>query len=142
MEKHLLRRSIAYVIDIFIAVALAFVCLPFMAFSIVTAPENGPMSNAGLVAMLLGAAIGFAGCYGYFLFRDGLKKGSFGKRMMGLMVVNQQTGDPCSLGASFIRNVLLLLLQAIDLIVPFCTLNGQRFGDMAAKTLVIRKTIS
>ncbi len=74
----------------------------------------------------------------YILFADGFEGGqSFGKRMMGTAVISAATGQPCSYGASLIRNLLLSLLGFIDWLFIFGP-RRQRLGDKAAGTYVVR----
>lgn len=98
--------------------------------------------TGGVIIALLFMGIFYVLGFGYFLLRDWKKIGSVGKRLMGLTVIDVRTSQPCSLGASLLRNFILIILQAIDLLVPFFTKNGQRIGDMAAHTLVVRKPAS
>ena len=78
----------------------------------------------------------------YFLFRDGFGGGlSYGKRIMGIRVVNASNGDPCTLLGSFARNFLLLLGGIMVFIeAPFLfSRKRRRLGDMMANTLVVKK---
>lgn len=59
--------------------------------------------------------------FAYFLLRDGLPKGSIGKRMMGLRVFDTRTGRPCKYPASLLRNFIQVVLQEVDLLVPLFT---------------------
>jgi uncharacterized RDD family membrane protein YckC len=73
----------------------------------------------------------------YYLFADGFEDGqSFGKRWIGMRVVDVETGAPCTFGKSFIRNLLLAMLGPIDWIFIFGE-RHQRLGDKAAGTIVI-----
>ncbi len=75
----------------------------------------------------------------YLLFADGFRGGqSFGKKMLGMAVINAATGRACTLAESFIRNLLLALLGWIDWIFILGK-RRQRLGDRAARTLVIKR---
>lgn len=84
----------------------------------------------------------------YTLFKDGMEGGqSWGKRAVGLMVVNLDGNIPCSKGKSFVRNIVSALLSIIPyigwLIEPIFVLadsNGRKVGDKAANTQVIAKS--
>ncbi len=52
-------------------------------------------------------------------------------------VVDARTGQPCTFGQSFVRNLLLSILGFIDWLFIFGR-KRQRLGDMAAPTLVIK----
>ena len=74
---------------------------------------------------------------GYYLFADGLRGGqSFGKRYLGTRVVDAESGQACSFGQSFVRNLLLAFLGPLDWIFIFGD-RHQRLGDKAAGTVVI-----
>jgi uncharacterized RDD family membrane protein YckC len=73
----------------------------------------------------------------YYLLADGLHGGqSFAKQWLGMRVVSEESGAPCTFGQSFIRNLLLSLLGPIDWIFIFGE-RHQRLGDKAAGTIVI-----
>jgi uncharacterized RDD family membrane protein YckC len=83
---------------------------------------------------LLGA---FLWSFWYYLFADGLRDGqSFGKRYVGMRVVDARSGMSCTFGQSFVRNVLLAMLGPLDWIFIFGE-QHQRLGDKAAGTVVI-----
>jgi uncharacterized RDD family membrane protein YckC len=76
-------------------------------------------------------------CVGYVIFADALPGGqSYGKRMLGIAVVDQRSGRPCSAWQSFVRNVLLAILGFFDWIFIIGE-RHQRLGDKAAGTIVI-----
>jgi hypothetical protein len=79
----------------------------------------------------------------YLLLRDGIGGQSLGKLLVGLVVVNVQTGRLCTWKESALRNVFVLipganvmaiLLESIALIRDP---QGQRLGDRLAHTQVI-----
>lgn len=81
--------------------------------------------------------------WGYFVVSERLTGGrSIGKRMVGLRVIGQD-GLPITLRASLVRN----LLRAVDvlpgsyvvgLVAIVVSPKGQRLGDLAAGTIVVR----
>ncbi len=76
----------------------------------------------------------------YALCKDTLYDGrSFGKKVMGLQVINAQTLTPCKLMESVIRNVSLMIpvFGLIDAVMVFIDPDGYRFGDKWATTRVI-----
>lgn len=80
---------------------------------------------------------GMAWWIGYFLLADGMPGGqSYGKKMFGMRVVSAETGEPCTIFQSFIRNLLLSVLGPLDWIFIFGE-QHQRLGDKAAGTIVI-----
>jgi uncharacterized RDD family membrane protein YckC len=74
--------------------------------------------------------------YGLFLFKDGFHGLSPGKALMGVRVVDAVTGAPAGLGASFKRN-LPLMIPFVPLIVAFQVGSGRRLGDGWAGTRVV-----
>jgi uncharacterized RDD family membrane protein YckC len=116
-------RLIGQIID-------GFICgVPFILFPLFASFNH----FLGIVAFCL--ALGWS--VFYYFFCDGFTGGqSFGKRMLGLHVIDARTETPCSFGQSFLRNLLLAILGPIDWIFIFGE-RHQRLGDMAAGTVVI-----
>lgn len=80
---------------------------------------------------------GFGWSLFYYFFADGFSGGqSYGKRLLGMRVVNADDGLPCTFGKSFLRNLLLYILGPIDWIFIFGE-RHQRLGDKAAGTIVV-----
>ena len=71
-----------------------------------------------------------------FIMRDLIFVRSIGKRIMGLVVLDKQTGQPAKAGKRFVRNLFLSFMQfdAIILLV-----SGSSIGDRVAHTVVIPK---
>ena len=80
----------------------------------------------------------FAGIWAfiYLVFSDGNAGQSFAKQWLGMRVVDAKTGEPCTYGQSFLRNILLTFLGPIDWIFIFGD-RHQRLGDKAAGTIVV-----
>jgi len=82
----------------------------------------------------------------YTFIKDGLGAGqSWGKKAMGLMVIHLPDKQPCSIGKSFLRNFISLLIAIIPfvgwLIEPIMVLatnDGRKLADKAADTQVIK----
>lgn len=81
--------------------------------------------------------------WGYFLFFEWRWNGSTpGKRVLGIRVI-QTAGVHCTLERVVLRNFLrvvdgLPLFYALGGSIALLTRNGQRIGDLAAGTLVVR----
>lgn len=117
-------RFFAQIIDTLIAFIPLAIASPIIIIS-----ETG-----GFLAIVAAIALGVA----YVLFADGLRCGqSFGKRLLGISVINADTGHACSFGESFLRNLLLTVLGWIDWIFILGR-RRQRLGDRAARTIVIK----
>lgn len=104
---------------------------PFVVLVLRSPAEPAPTTvGAWLMALLFGI--------GYVFLADALPGGqSFGKRMLGIAVVDPRTGYPCSAGQSFLRNLPLAVLGFLDWVFIFGE-RRQRLGDMVAGTLVVR----
>lgn len=73
----------------------------------------------------------------YYFLADGLPNGgSVGKRWLGMSVIDPDSGNPCTYGQSFVRNLLLTMLGPIDWIFIFGH-RHQRLGDKLANTVVV-----
>jgi uncharacterized RDD family membrane protein YckC len=91
--------------------------------------------NSSLGSVLI--MVGLAWSVFYYLFADGLSGGqSFAKQWLGLKVIDARSGQPCTFGQSFVRNLLLAILGPIDWVFIFGE-RHQRLGDMAANTIVV-----
>ncbi len=130
-------RALAALIDLAILGAWALAVV--VASSALALFGNaGPMA-AAITVLVLSLSFG-----AYFVLFEGLRNGQTpGKRLLGIRVV-RQTGHPITMGAAVVRNVLRLA----DVLPPPVYLvggalvalhpKGQRLGDMAAGTVVIR----
>jgi uncharacterized RDD family membrane protein YckC len=104
---------------------------------------TGPLLIVGAVARFGGgigpvlAILGGAWAAFYLLFGDGLHGGqSLAKQWLGMRVVDEKTGAPCTYGESFIRNISQSLLGPIDWIFIFGE-KHQRLGDKLVGTIVV-----
>lgn len=131
-------RFLAYLIDLFVAAAPTMAGA-FYAFTRVS--RGAPMDSTSITFLIAAVLWGL-----YYSFaKDGFEGGqSFGKKTVDLMVVNVATHQPCSLGESFVRGIIMTLLGIIPvvgwLIEPIAVLvndDGRRLGDRAAGTQVI-----
>jgi uncharacterized RDD family membrane protein YckC len=101
-----------------------------------------PMFVATSIARFSGVApvallvLGGAWSFFYLFLGDGLHEGqSFAKQLLGVRVVDAETGAPCTFGKSFVRNIFTIL-GPIDWIFIFGE-RHQRLGDKVAGTLVV-----
>jgi len=92
--------------------------------------------NAGSTGALVIGAL-------YLLVKDGIRGQSLGKLWCSLVVINLETGRPCTLRDSVWRNALFLIPGANVVAVVFEGITvlrdsqGQRLGDRIAQTQVI-----
>ena len=116
------KRIYAALLDGFVVMSVAFA---------VGATDN-------LAYLALAAAFG--------LLRDGIGGHSPGKFILGLVVINVETGKPATWGDSARRNVLFLLPGAniaavfLEALTLLRDPQGQRLGDRFAQTQVIEGT--
>ena len=73
------------------------------------------------------------------LFQDALNGRSIGKRLMKTQVIDSNSGLPCKLWQSFLRNLSMPILSVIDCIFILGE-KKQRLGDKLSKTLVVKVT--
>lgn len=133
----------------FVAVLLDAVIVFFPAGIIVGLLSGGGYSetrgghtNAGiniegkafLVFLLLGL--------GYYVFCEAATGATLGKRMVGIHVVGED-GEHVTFGAAVVRNLLRLVdclfFYLVGAIFALTSAHGQRLGDRAAHTLVVRR---
>jgi uncharacterized RDD family membrane protein YckC len=118
------RRQAAFLVDLFlwysIISATSFALGPILGE---TLPED--------ISLLVGGFFSLV-----FTLKDGLAGYSPGKALMGVRVIDERTGLAAGFGASFLRN-LPLLIPLVPLFVAFRLREGHRVGDGWAKTRVI-----
>jgi uncharacterized RDD family membrane protein YckC len=93
--------------------------------------------NVGGNAFWLLLALGL----GYYIVCEAATGATLGKRMVGIRVVDEN-GDSVTLGAAVVRNLLRLVDALFFYLVGFLfaltSRRGQRLGDRAAHTIVVR----
>lgn len=101
------------------------------------------LSAGGALVLPLAYVASFLIQWGYFVFFEWRWNGATpGKRLLGLRVI-QESGVRCTPERLVLRNFLrvvdgLPLLYALGGLVSLLTRRGQRIGDLAAGTLVVR----
>jgi uncharacterized RDD family membrane protein YckC len=78
----------------------------------------------------------------YYTVCEAATGATLGKRMVGIRVVGED-GEQVSFGAAFIRNLLrmvdALFFYLVGFIFALLSTQGQRLGDRAAHTIVVRR---
>jgi len=126
-------RSLAFFLDvIFISIGAS---LLLFAVSILS-QFLGDHYASGIYGLLM-----FVLTWGYFFLMESMKRGgTFGKRIVGLRVVNSSGGIPRR-GQVFTRNLFrfieLVMLPLIGLCTCMMTKKFQRAGDLVAGTVVV-----
>ena len=104
--------------------------------------ESGPgYANAGVVVEGK-AFLGFLiAALGYYTIAEALTGRTLGKRLVRIRVVDED-GDHVSLAAAFVRNLLRavdgLFFYLVGALFALSSARGQRLGDRAAHTVVVR----
>ena len=123
-------RILAFIIDYLI---FSFIFLGFAYFYGDINPEENKISVSGLPALIL-----FLITVGLWPFNEALSGQTFGKKIVGLKVVNQFNKD-----ISFKQAIMRFCLGLFDcfflmgLIVASFNKDNQRIGDYAAETYII-----
>jgi len=127
------RRMVAWIIDWNLSGIIALVFAPIlMACLSDPAYTNKSLIIVGMLLVILSYPVSF-------VLRDVIFGGrSVGKRIMGLVVLDKQTGLPPKAGKRILRNLFLMILQ-VDAIILLVT--GATLGDRAANTVVILITL-
>ncbi|MEY7850453.1 RDD family protein [Natrarchaeobius sp. A-rgal3] len=123
-------RMLAFLVDS-IVMSLFAVALPVIGFMI--------HDIVGLVLALV-AILGVV-VYGFLL--EGIYGYTPGKYLMGLVVVKSD-GSDCTIGASIIRNLALIIdnlpfMYIAGIALIFITDENQRVGDLVADTVVVKR---
>jgi uncharacterized RDD family membrane protein YckC len=79
---------------------------------------------------------------GYYIVCEAATGATLGKRMVGIRVVGED-GDAVTFGAAVLRNLLRLVdalfFYLVGFIFALTSTQGQRLGDRAAHTIVVRR---
>ncbi len=95
----------------------------------------GRIGGIGALFSLIGLALSF-----YFSFLTGSKGASPGKRVMGIQVVNMQTGQFIGGGGGILRSlahILDLITCGIGFLFPLWDKQKQTLADKVMKTVVV-----
>lgn len=122
------RRQFAWLLD----VAVLYVVLFVIAFVVGAAGSVARADVSAVIAVLPWLV------YAAWLLKDGFHGHSVGKAAMGLQVVDIDTGQGAGFGASFKRN-LPMLIPFAPLVAAFQMSRGPRLGDGWANTRVVWK---
>ena len=132
------RRILATIVDglIFGGLYTVMVILFGSISSVGSASWNGSMP--ALPTLLYGVIVVL-----YYILLEGYLGLTVGKMLLGIKVVREDDGEVPGLGGATIRTLLRIVDGIFSYSVAFITVlisgKNQRFGDMAAHTLVVRK---
>ncbi|AHY45301.1 putative membrane protein/domain [Rubrobacter radiotolerans] len=130
------RRVLATLVDAVLFSVVSFV------LGIIFGGATAEGTSASVSLGTLPSLLLFAFIFGYYIFMEGRFGQTVGKMLLGIKVVREDGGAP-GYGAAAIRTVLRIVDGFMAYLVAFVTVlvsgKNQRLGDMAAKTLVVRK---
>jgi len=132
-------RFVAVLVDtILLAIVGFLIGIPFNIVAFFLAP---PLENI-LVAWPL-AVINALLWVGYFSYFEASSGQTFGKRMMGIKVVDVNGISGIDLGRSLVRNILRIIdflpvFYIIGVLLIATNPRRQRLGDTVARTIVVR----
>ena len=132
------RRILATIVDglIFGGLYTVMVILFGSISTVGTANWNGSMP--ALPTLLYGVIVVL-----YYILLEGYLGQTVGKMLLGIKVVREDDGEVPGLGGATIRTLLRIVDGISSYLVAFITVlisgKNQRFGDMAAHTLMVRK---
>jgi len=132
------RRIVATIVDGLIFGALFTVMT--MLFGTITSvgPANWNGSMPALPSVLYVVIIAL-----YYILLEGYLGQTVGKMLLGIKVIREDNGEVPGLGGASIRTLLRIIDGLFSYLVAFIAVlisgKNQRFGDMAAHTLVVRK---
>jgi uncharacterized RDD family membrane protein YckC len=133
----------------FVAVALDTV-LVFLPLVVVAgllsggAYENHVSGQTNVGTDLSGRALLFLTLlsFGYYIVCESATGATLGKRLVGIRVVGED-GEPVTFGAAVVRNLVrvvdALFFYFVGFISAILSTRGQRLGDRAAHTIVVRR---
>lgn len=127
------RRVLAYLFDCMLLMVLTLVLLTPLLFV-----SAGALTIFLLAALLL--VLDLAITCAYYIILEGYRGQTLGKMLLGVEVIDENTGGVPGPKAAAMRLFLLMFFDGLGGI--FCVLASdkrQRLGDMAANTLVVRK---
>ena len=104
--------------------------------------ESGPgYANAGVNVGGKGFLVWLALALAYYIVGEAMTGRTLGKRLVGIRVVDEE-GDAIDLSAAVVRNLLRLVdglfIYLVGAIFAWTSSLGQRLGDRAANTVVVR----
>lgn len=134
-------RFVAVALDALIVFVPLFLAVGLMSGGGFKNHVNG-QTNVGIHvdggAFLLLLALGL----GYYIVCESATGATLGKRIVGIRVVGED-GEPVSFGAAVVRNLVRLVdalfFYLVGFISAILSARGQRLGDRAAHTIVVRR---
>jgi uncharacterized RDD family membrane protein YckC len=133
----------------FVAVLLDLLIVFFPAGIVLGLLTGGGYAESGDNHATAGVSLGGAAFWlllaagvGYYIVCEAATGATLGKRMVGIRVVGED-GEHVTFGAAVVRNLLRLVdalfFYLVGLLFALLSTRGQRLGDRAAHTIVVRR---
>jgi uncharacterized RDD family membrane protein YckC len=130
-------RALEGLIDLLVCFAILY------GVAAITGHTTSDEGSIGFDLWGVPALAGYALCLVYYIVLEGVLGATVGKLVTNLRVVRERDGAPIDWRAAVIRNLFRLIDGFLLYLVGFLTIclsrNRQRFGDMVAGTLVVRR---
>ena len=131
------RRILATLVDS-VVISILFVVMSALFGRSSTAGGEASASLEGLPALIFFLLVVL-----YYIVLEGYLGQTLGKMLLGIEVVREETEAVPGIGAAAIRTLLRLVdgffFYLVAFIAVLASAKNQRLGDMAARTLVVRK---
>jgi uncharacterized RDD family membrane protein YckC len=132
----------AYLIDYLITVpgaVIAFIGMPKVTSTDINGSVSSSSSEGTPILILVGLVLLIAAAI-YNRWIMGGKGASLGKKVLGLQLTSERTGQPIGTGQAFVRDVLHVLdsVLYIGYLFPLWDPKKQTFSDKILGTLVIK----
>lgn len=101
---------------------------------------GGGLSGTGIALMLLAALIAFAGNV-FLIYREGTTGQTPGKKMLGIRLLSETTGQPLGFGTAFLRRICHVadgFPCYVGFLWPLWDAKRQTFADKIVKSIVVR----
>jgi len=135
------RRFVAILLDAVIVLFPTAIVVGLLSGGGYTETGEG-YANAGIRVDGAASWLLLALALGYYVVCEAMTGATLGKRMVGIRVVGED-GAHLTLGAAVVRNALRLVdglfLYLVGAIFALTSTRGQRLGDRAAHTVVVRR---
>jgi uncharacterized RDD family membrane protein YckC len=135
------RRFVALLLDGVLVFAPLSVLAVRMAGIPLTEPASTSPNPQVEFPLDIGLFFGFLG-FAYLVFAEMMFGQTLGKKLVGIRVLDEQ-GGPVGFGAAVVRNLLRLVdglfFYLVGALFAFSSPRGQRLGDRAAHTVVVRR---
>lgn len=126
------RRVLATLVDTVVLTIVGGLLAGLFIGVLAGGDEESPLAGvAGLLILVF--------FFAYYIVMEARWGQTVGKMLCGIQVIREDTGRPPGFGGAAIRTVLRVGSYLLAFVVVLASPRNQRLGDMAARTLVVRK---